>query len=447
MAAKIPPGRVAASNVPVSAMQHSHSASAERCSTLQDGQSPLRKSANLQDKAVTLERTEHKRPDGAQDISEHKQAEEAQAILAAIVESSEDAIISKDLNGIILSWNQGATRLFGYTAHEVIGRPVSILMPPERLDEEPDILQRIRQGERIEHYETVRRRKDGKLLDISLTVSPVRDRQGRVVAASKIARDITGRKQAEEALRRSEKLAATGRLAATMAHEINNPLESITNLLYLAGKESMTPLARQHLELAEQELDRVAHVAKQTLGFYRDSSSRDWVNISAVVSDLLEIYGYKFRSRDIKVQPELDSSAKLFTAGGEFRQVFSNLFINAVDALPKHGGRVRVRVRPARDWADHARRGVRIILGDTGSGISPAHMARIFDAFYTTKQEIGTGLGLWLSKSIVEKHGGKIRVRSRVQPGQSGTIFSVFWPEAADITDASSKNTDLPDTA
>jgi PAS domain S-box-containing protein len=365
-----------------------------------------------------------------------RQAEEAQAILAAIVESSEDAIISKDLNGIIQSWNEAATRIFGYTAEETIGRPVTILMPAERKNEEPDILDRIRHGERVEHYETVRQRKDGTLVDISLTISPVRDRHGDIIGASKIARDISRRKQAEEALRRTEKLAATGRLAATMAHEINNPLESITNLLYLVQKESMSPVARQHLELVEQEIDRVVHVAKQTLGFYRDSAGKDWVNISQVVSDVLEIYGYKFRSRDVKVQSELDDSAKVFTAAGEFRQVFSNLFINAVDALPKYGGRVRVRVRKTRDWADQARRGVRVTLGDTGSGIGAEQMAKIFEPFYTTKQEVGTGLGLWLSKNIVEKHGGKICLRSRVQPGKSGTVFTVFWPEATDIPEA-----------
>jgi two-component system CheB/CheR fusion protein len=365
-----------------------------------------------------------------------KKAEEAQAILAAIVQSSEDAIVSKDLNGIIQSWNEGATRMFGYTEQEAIGRPVTILMPPERADEELGILERIRKGERVEHYETVRQRKDGTLVDISLTISPVRDRQGHIVGASKIARDITSRKQAEQVLRRTEKLAATGRLAATMAHEINNPLESITNLLYLVQKESMSPVARQHLELIEREIDRVVHVAKQTLGFYRDSASKDWVNVSQEVSDILEIYGYKFRSRDMKVQSDLDDAAKVFAAAGEFRQVFSNLFINAVDALPQHHGRVLVKVRKARDWADHERKGVRITLGDTGSGIGPEQMTKIFEPFYTTKPEIGTGLGLWLSKSIVEKHGGRMRLRSRAQPGRSGTVFTVFWPESTEVAGA-----------
>jgi signal transduction histidine kinase len=175
----------------------------------------------------------------------------------------------------------------------------------------------------------------------------------------------------------------------------------------------------------------VAHVAQQTLGFYRDSASSDWVNISRIVIDLLEVYGYRSRYRDVQVEKDLDESAELFTSAGEFRQVFSNIFINAVDALPIEGGRIRIRVRRAQDWADSNRKGVRVTVGDTGSGIEPQHMAKIFDAFYTTKEEIGTGLGLWLSHSIVQKYGGYIRVRSRVTD-KSGTVFSIFWPEGHD---------------
>lgn len=232
------------------------------------------------------------------------------------------------------------------------------------------------------------------------------------------------------ALVRTEQLAAVGRLAATVSHEINNPLEAVTNLLYLIGKDTnLNGLSRQRLELADQELDRVAHIAKQTLGFYRDNAAPNWLNVSETIDELLAVYSYKVRHRDIKIEKELDVAAKLFASGGEFRQVFSNLFVNAVDAVSQSGGRIRVRVRIARDWRSTSRTGVCISVADDGSGISPKHMAKIFEAFYTTKEGVGTGLGLWLSQTVVQKHNGRIRVRSRIQPGQSGTIFSVFWPD------------------
>lgn len=364
------------------------------------------------------------------DISERKQAEQTRARLASIVESSDDAIISKDLNGVIMSWNAGAERIFGYTADEAIGQPVTMLMPPERVDEEPGILERIRRGESIEHYETIRRRKDGELLNISLSVSPVKDAQGRIVGASKIARNITERLHAEEALRRTEKLAAVGRMAATVAHEINNPLEAVTNLLYLLKQDlTLSPNSRHWVQLADQELERVAHAARQTLGFYRDNAAPAWLDARQVLDDLREVYEYRLRNRAIKLQTEIEPSLKVFASAGEFRQVFANLLINAIDAVPPGGGKIRVRARATREWNGTGRSGVRITVGDTGCGIESEHLSRIFEPFYTTKREVGTGLGLWLSRTVVEKHEGSIQVRSRAQADGTGTVFSVFWPD------------------
>ena len=166
------------------------------------------------------------------------------------------------------------------------------------------------------------------------------------------------------ALVRTEKLAAVGRLAATVAHEINNPLTAVTNLLYLLGKDtSLSAQARERLELADQELDRVAHIAKQTLGFYRDHAAPDWVDVSQTIEELLAVYSYRVRNRNIKIETQLAPSARLFVSAGEFRQVFSNLFVNATDAIIQDGGRIWVRVRTARDWRNGGRNGVRISVG------------------------------------------------------------------------------------
>ena len=173
---------------------------------------------------------------------------ETERLLAAIVESSDDAIVSKDLNGIVTSWNRSAERIFGYTPEEIIGKPITLIIPPELHDQEPHILGKIRAGEPIEHFQTVRLHKDGHLIDVSLTVSPVRDERGMVVGAAKIARDITDQKKLEAAFHTSERLASVGRLAATIAHEINNPLEAVTNLIYLANLQPDLPeMARRYL--------------------------------------------------------------------------------------------------------------------------------------------------------------------------------------------------------
>ncbi|MGA8782117.1 MAG: PAS domain S-box protein, partial [Terracidiphilus sp.] len=173
-----------------------------------------------------------------QDVTARKAAEEASQRLAALVEFSDDAIVSKDLKGIVTSWNPAAERMFGFSAKEMIGRPITVIISPELRDEETNILATIARGERIEHFETVRVKKNGETVDVSLTVSPVKDEAGRIVGAAKIARDITDRKRAARILLMTERLAAVGRLAATVAHEINNPLEAVTNLVYLAKTAS-----------------------------------------------------------------------------------------------------------------------------------------------------------------------------------------------------------------
>jgi PAS domain S-box-containing protein len=353
-------------------------------------------------------------------------AEQTESRLAAIVESSDDAIIGKDLDGKITSWNATASRMFGYEPSEILGRSVLVLIPPERQFEEPEILNKLRRGEHIEHQITQRIAKDGTRLDVSLTISPIRDKDGRVVGASKIARDMTQTMRAEERLRVTEKLAATGRLASTIAHEINNPLEAITNILYLLRNEGgLTSEGSHLLQMADEELRRVSHMTKQALGFYRDTSSQSSFSVSGAIENVLAIYARRIANSNVKVESRLDPEAHLLAFPGEFQQVISNVLINAVDAMKGKQGRLMVRARRHRNSAAD---GVRITIADTGTGIPPEQKEKIFEAFFTTKAQTGTGLGLWLTRSLVQKYGGSVRMRSRNKTPRSGTVFSIFWP-------------------
>lgn len=262
---------------------------------------------------------------------------------------------------------------------------------------------------------------------------PLISSQGEVTAWFGAATDITSHKSAEEAMMKTEKLAAAGRMAATVAHEINNPLESIVNLLYLARQDpAMSAETREYLKIAGGELDRASHVVKQTLGYYHDQTAASWIDLPKVIADVVRMYRRKQQGREILLEmPEGagQRAVEAFTSEGEFRQIVSNLLSNAIDATAAEGGRIRVRVRPAElRGGGRGEAGVRITVADNGSGIGPRQKKKIFDAFYTTKQDVGTGLGLWVTKTLLEKHGARIRVSSSIETGKSGTIFSIFWP-------------------
>jgi PAS domain S-box-containing protein len=346
--------------------------------------------------------------------------------VAAIVNSSNDAIYSATPDGIITSWNHGAEELYGYKAEEVLGKPVLITVPPDRSHETRSHFDKLKKGERIETYQTERRRKDGSSVSILLSVSPLRDRQGTMIGASAIARDVSAQIRAEQALQRSEKLATAGRLIAAIAHEINNPLEAITNLLYLARRDRSR--ADQHLEMAEREVQRIADIAQQTLGFVREVSDARNVNVATTLDEVLQLYLPKFTTRHIELQKEFAEGCEVRGFSGELRQLFSNLIVNAVDAMP-NGGRLRVRVVRTHEPDGRGRAGVRVTVADSGVGIAAQDRARVFEPFFTTKKESGTGLGLWLSEGIVHKHDGFIQVRTSTRPGRSGTTFSLFLPQ------------------
>jgi PAS domain S-box-containing protein len=369
------------------------------------------------------------------DIGERRMADEARLKLAALVECSDDAIVGKDLDGIITSWNKGAERIFGYTPEEIVGRSVLTLIPPELQHEEPEILRNLRAGNRIEHYETKRVTKTGEIIDVSLTISPIKDATGKIIGVSKIARDVSDLKRAQAALIQSEKLAATGRMAATIAHEINNPLESVTNLAYLlVTDKTLGEEARHRAQMLLNEVMRASDIARKTLAFYRDTTHPTDVNICDLLDNVLDLQKRNLTGTDTRVIRDFDPRAVVCGFGAELRQVFLNLVLNSLDAIEGAGGIIKVRVRRC-DRGD----AVSVTFADNGCGIDTGARKRIFDPFFTTKANKGNGLGLWVSKGIVDKHGGKMRVRSKTGTDSHGTVFSLVLPRFPQNTAGAAK--------
>jgi PAS domain S-box-containing protein len=347
--------------------------------------------------------------------------------VAAIVESSDDAILSKDLTGQITSWNQAAARIFGYSREEILGSSILRLIPQELHHEEKTILAKIRAGERIDHYETVRLTKSGERLDVSLSISPIRDDTGTIVGASKILRDISAKKRTEATLLQAEKIAAAGRMAATIAHEVNNPLEAVMNLIYLAKSNAEdADEVRTFLEAAEGEVARVSHIAKQTLGFYRETDSAIRASLSELAAQAIRVYSPKCKDAGICLEENLNSTRQVVLRKGEITQVISNLIANAIYAMPT-GGTLLISVEDVEDL-DSRGSGVVLTVKDSGVGIPAEQMPRIFEAFFTTRSTIGTGIGLFVAKQFVEGHGGKIYVESSTSPASHGTKMSIFLP-------------------
>jgi PAS domain S-box-containing protein len=373
----------------------------------------------------------------ARDSSERLRSDENRSRLAAIVDSADDAIISKDLQGIITSWNRGAVLLFGYKEEEIIGQSILRLIPTELHYEEDEILRKLRSGEKIEHYETTRRSKSGELLDVSVTISPLRNRAGEVIGASKIARNISDRKKMEKVLIQSEKLAATGRMAAAIAHEINNPLASVMNLIFLARQDNVSGEdAKNYLATAESELERVSHIARQTLGYYRETGSPTEVYLHDLMENVLSVFRSKLLVHNITLECKFNDLRKIKVRSGEIIQVFSNLVSNAIDAMPQWGTLSISISRTMKMGGD----GLQTVIGDTGCGISLDNLGQVFEPFFTTKGNLGTGIGLWVAKQLVERHGGQISISSTVGLQGSGTMVTLYLPFGASKGNAETAN-------
>ena len=229
-------------------------------------------------------------------------------------------------------------------------------------------------------------------------------------------------------LRENQKLITIGRLAASIAHEINNPLESVMNLLYLLGEEkNLSPTVAGYLALAQRELDRVAQISRQTLKFSRETTGPVPVHIEELLEEVLSLYGRRMMEKNLRVERQYDCGVEAIVYPGEMRQVLSNLVTNAIEASSLRG-RLQLRVRCTRSWSDPEVRGVRVSVADNGSGIPPEVRHRLGEPFFTTKGQRGTGLGLWVTRSIIQRYGGEMQLRSSVHPDRHGTVFTIFLP-------------------
>jgi PAS domain S-box-containing protein len=379
----------------------------------------------------------------SRDITERKRHDEEAWRLAAIVESSEDAIISKALDGTILTWNTGAERVYGYPAGDVVGRSMTLLLPADRPDEESQILHRIARGERVEHFETVRRTKSGHLIDVSLTISPIRDNRGRVIGASHVARDITERREFEAKLKESTKLESLGVLAGGVAHDFNNLLTGILGNASLAG--DLLPPSYGQLRAVLREVvsasERAAHLTRQLLAYA--GKGRFVIQVLDLSEMVREISQLIRSSIPKNVQMRLNLAEKLpgiAADSAQIQQVIMNMVINAAEAIPEEQmGNVLITTSSQEVDENYLRQifsadelgaGEYVVLEvhDTGVGMDEGTLSRIFDPFFTTKFT-GRGLGLSAVQGIVRGHKGAIRVYSK--PGE-GTTFKILFPASPD---------------
>lgn len=378
----------------------------------------------------------------ARDIGERVALERVILQLAAIVESSEDAIVGKSLDGVVETWNAGAESLYGYSASEIVGRSIGLLLPEDRQDEEADILRRIRNGEKVRHFETVRIAKDGSPIDVSLTVSPIRGPGGAIVGASHVARDITAQKEMDMRLRETQKLESLGVLAGGIAHDFNNLLTGILGNASLAMERlpRESPL-RPHMDDVIRAAERAAGLVRQLLAYAGKGRLQvEQIRLSDLVRETYRLVKAVIPSR-VRVLLELEQALPTFEGDpGQLQQVVMNLTINAAEAMGESEGSVTVRTSLQRideDPADRVgygpemRSGRYIVLevSDTGCGMDEATLARIFEPFFTTKFT-GRGLGLAAVQGIVRSHRGTLNVTSAAGAGSTFRVFFPVSPEA-----------------
>ncbi len=354
------------------------------------------------------------------DITERKRLEQARAHLAAIVASSDDAIVGESLDGIIVSWNPAAERISGYSAQDVLGLPLLTWIPPESHELERTILARVGRGESIAPHETLRVRKDGTPIYVSVTVFPIKDSTGEIIGLSRFVRDITERKRNEEQLRKTEQLAELGTLATGLAHEIGTPMNVIQGRAeYMMERTSDDP-TKKGLQTIVTQVERITKLMTQLMAFARRGpSKRRMLHLRDTIDEALEFFQERFTQHRTMVELVCDENCPPVLADpDQMSQVLINLIVNAIHAMPD-GGTIRLGLTPTDKEAV-------LTVTDTGKGIAKDHVSKIFDAFFTTKEAgKGTGLGLSVVKGIIDEHGGSIAVES--EPGR-GTTFTIHLP-------------------
>jgi PAS domain S-box-containing protein len=339
-----------------------------------------------------------------------------------------DAVIATDERGVVIYVNQIAEDLTGIRLQEAKGRLIQQVFPifneQTRKPVDNPVAKVLESGLIMGlANHTVLQSADGKLIPIEDSAAPIYDDEKTLRGVVMVFRDVTLEKQAQSVMRKAEKLAAAGRLAATMAHEINNPLEAVGNLIYIVRHTPSLPEEVQgYLSMAEQELERVSHITRQTLGFYRDSSEPGPVQMRAVVESVLKLYSNKISSKNVSLELNLGECPPVHGLQGEMKQLIANLISNAADAVAT-GGKIRISVTPA---LRSEVRGVEVTVADDGPCVSAENRSHIFEPFFTTKKDVGTGLGLWVSKEIAERHGGNIDLSSGKESGFQGAVFTVF---------------------
>ncbi len=367
-------------------------------------------------------------------ITERRRAEAAMRLLASIVESSDDAVISKDLNGIVTSWNKGAERIFGYTAEEMIGHPISVIAAPDRIDEMPQILERIRRGERTDHYQTVRRGKRGQLINVSLTVSPVLDSTGKIIGASKIARDITERVLAEESIvRNADRLARSNadlqQFTYAASHDLQEPLRTIvtfTQMLAERYRGKADAETDQHVEFITSAATRMSALISDLLNYSRLSQHDDAPFTDVRLNDVADwaAHNLQMAIQESGAAIDIGPLPAVWANQTQMIQLFQNLLSNAVKYRGKDAPSIRIGAeRKAEEWI--------VSVSDNGVGIAPEYREYIFGVFKRLhgQQFPGTGVGLAICKSIVARHGGRIWVESEER---QGSIFRFSIPAKAD---------------
>ena len=345
--------------------------------------------------------------------------------IADVVRRSSDAILRVAASGEIESWNAGAAQIFGLSEREAVGKQLSDLFDPAAVPDLGAAFVELGRGLDVA-LESVGLTKDRRRVELSVNMTPHLEAPGILVAFSAVIRDITLRRQAERALIQNEKLASVGRLASSIAHEINNPLEAVINLLYLLESRVEGNEAKGLVATAQAELARVSQIATHTLRFHKQSTARTAVNVGALVDSVLGLYRTRLEVSGATVINDTPAGSSLFCFEGELRQVMLNLVSNAFDAL-RAGGRLTIRSRQI-TLRPSGLRGLRLTVADSGSGMDAQAMERLFEPFFSTKGIGGTGLGLWISKDLVEKNGGTIRIRSQKKTDRHGTVVIMLFP-------------------